>query len=93
MKTALDHAKWDLLQLVKVQHLAGPRALTQCCAGVNVRDLRQASLRQNVAVVPQDTVLFNDTIFNNVAYGRPGADAADVLSAARARPLIAPVKG
>ena len=52
------------------------------CAGINVRDLQQASLRQQVAVVPQDTVLFNDTVFNNVAYGRPGADPADVITAA-----------
>lgn len=51
-------------------------------AGINVRDLQQASLRQQVAVVPQDTVLFNDTVFNNIAYGRPGADPADVISAA-----------
>ena len=52
------------------------------CAGINVRDLQQASLRQQVAVVPQDTVLFNDTVFNNVGYGRPGADPADVITAA-----------
>ena len=53
-------------------------------AGVNVRDLRQASLRSCVAVVPQDTVLFNDTVINNVAYGRPGASRMEILEAASA---------
>lgn len=48
-----------------------------------MRDLKQADLRSNVAVVPQDTVLFNDTVLNNVAYGRPGASRADILEAAR----------
>jgi ATP-binding cassette, subfamily B, heavy metal transporter len=38
--------------------------------GMDVRELRQASLRGAVAVVPQDTVLFNDTIYRNIAYGR-----------------------
>ena len=41
--------------------------------GHDIRDLTQASLRQAIGVVPQDTVLFNDTIAYNIAYGRPGA--------------------
>ena len=41
--------------------------------GTDVRDLKQASLRAAIGVVPQDTVLFNDTIAYNIAYGRPGA--------------------
>ena len=43
----------------------------------------QHSLRANIGVVPQDTVLFNDTIAYNIAYGRPGADRAAVEEAAR----------
>ena len=41
--------------------------------GQDVRDVTQASLRAAIGVVPQDTVLFNDTIGYNIAYGRPGA--------------------
>ena len=50
--------------------------------GVDVRQLKQASLRSAVAVVPQDTVLFNDTILSNIAYGRPGASRAEIIHAA-----------
>lgn len=50
--------------------------------GLNVRDLKQSSLRGSVAVVPQETVLFNDTIYRNIAYGRPGATKAEVEQAA-----------
>ena len=51
--------------------------------GRDVRDLTQASLRAAIGVVPQDTVLFNDTIRYNIAYGRPGASQAEVEEAAR----------
>jgi len=50
--------------------------------GQDVRDVTQASLRGAIGVVPQDTVLFNDTIGANIAYGRPGASQADVERAA-----------
>ncbi|KAL4440595.1 hypothetical protein ABPG75_003596 [Micractinium tetrahymenae] len=59
--------------------------------GVDVRELRQDSLRAAVAVVPQDTVLFNDTILHNVAYGQPGASMAAVRAAASAAKLDAAV--
>jgi ATP-binding cassette, subfamily B, heavy metal transporter len=52
--------------------------------GVDVRDLKQASLRGAIGIVPQDTVLFNDDIRYNIHYGRPGAAEAEVLDAARA---------
>ncbi len=52
--------------------------------GQDVRDVRQDSLRAAIGVVPQDTVLFNDTIRYNIAYGRPGATQAEVEQAARA---------
>ncbi len=51
--------------------------------GVDVRALSQASLRAAIGVVPQDTVLFNDTIGYNIAYGRPGASQEQVERAAR----------
>ncbi len=51
--------------------------------GIDVRDLTQQSLRAAIGVVPQDTVLFNDTIAYNIAYGRPGASQADIEQAAR----------
>ncbi len=52
--------------------------------GQDVRDLTQASLRAAIGVVPQDTVLFNDTIGYNIAYGRDGASHGEVIAAAKA---------
>ncbi|HEY4174264.1 MAG TPA: ABC transporter ATP-binding protein/permease [Rhodopila sp.] len=51
--------------------------------GQDVRDVTQDSLRTAIGVVPQDTVLFNDTIRYNIGYGRPGASQADIEQAAR----------
>ncbi|MFA9441624.1 ATP-binding cassette domain-containing protein [Uliginosibacterium sp. sgz301328] len=50
----------------------------------DVRSVSQASLRRAIGIVPQDTLLFNDTIGYNIAYGRPGASMAEVIDAARA---------
>ena len=52
--------------------------------GQDVRDVTQDSLRRAIGIVPQDTVLFNDTVGYNIAYGRPGASPAEVEAAARA---------
>jgi len=52
--------------------------------GQDVRALTQQSLRAAIGIVPQDTVLFNDTIEYNIAYGKPGASKADIVAAARA---------
>jgi ATP-binding cassette, subfamily B, heavy metal transporter len=52
--------------------------------GVDVREVKQASLRAAIGIVPQDTVLFNDTILYNIRYGRPGASDEEVYEAARA---------
>jgi ATP-binding cassette subfamily B protein len=49
--------------------------------GVNIRDLTLNSLRQHVAIVPQDTVLFNDSLFENIRYGRPTATEEEVMTA------------
>jgi ATP-binding cassette subfamily B protein len=51
--------------------------------GADVRDIRQASLRGAIAIVPQDTVLFNDTIRYNIHYGRPDASTVEVIEAAK----------
>ncbi len=51
--------------------------------GQDVRALTQTSLRHAIGVVPQDTVLFNDTIRYNIAYGRPGATEEEVIEAAK----------
>jgi ATP-binding cassette subfamily B protein len=50
----------------------------------DIRQVTQASLRKAIGIVPQDTVLFNDTIEYNIAYGRPGASHDDIMAAARA---------
>ena len=51
--------------------------------GQNIRDVSQQSVRRAIGIVPQDTVLFNDTIYYNIAYGRPGAEKEDVIRAAK----------
>ncbi|HNF73236.1 MAG TPA: ABC transporter ATP-binding protein/permease [Pseudomonadales bacterium] len=51
--------------------------------GVDIRQLTQQSLRAHIGIVPQDTVLFNDTIYYNIAYGRPTASREEVIAAAR----------
>ncbi|MBB5391637.1 MULTISPECIES: ABC transporter ATP-binding protein/permease [unclassified Herbaspirillum] len=52
--------------------------------GQDLREVTQASLRQAIGIVPQDTVLFNDTIEYNIAYGKPGASREQIVAAARA---------
>ncbi|HEY7803400.1 MAG TPA: ATP-binding cassette domain-containing protein, partial [Orrella sp.] len=55
--------------------------------GQDLREVTQASLRAAIGIVPQDTVLFNDTIGYNIQYGRPDATEAEVHAAARAAQL------
>ena len=52
--------------------------------GQDLRDVTQTSLHASIGVVPQDTVLFNDTVYYNIAYGRDGASEAEVHAAAKA---------
>jgi ATP-binding cassette, subfamily B, heavy metal transporter len=52
--------------------------------GTDIRDVTQKSLRAAIGIVPQDTVLFNDTILYNIRYGRPEASEGEVIAAARA---------
>jgi ABC-type transport system involved in Fe-S cluster assembly fused permease/ATPase subunit len=51
--------------------------------GQDLRDVTQSSVRAAIGIVPQDTVLFNDSIGYNIAYGRPGASHDDIVAAAR----------
>ncbi|MBA3058070.1 MAG: ABC transporter ATP-binding protein/permease [Gammaproteobacteria bacterium] len=52
-------------------------------AGQDIKQVTQASVRQAIGIVPQDTVLFNDTVEYNIAYGQPGATREQVIDAAR----------
>ncbi|MCO4848295.1 MAG: ABC transporter ATP-binding protein/permease [Yoonia sp.] len=52
--------------------------------GQDVRDVTQTSLHEHIGVVPQDTVLFNDTVHYNIAYGRPTASEEEIFAAAKA---------
>ncbi len=52
--------------------------------GLDIRDLKQTSLRASIGIVPQDTVLFNDTVYYNIQYGRPDATRGEVIEAAKA---------
>ncbi len=66
--------------LFRFYDVSGGRILVD---GQDIRQVTQQSLRAAIGMVPQDTVLFNDTIFYNIAYGRPGASPAEVEEAAR----------
>lgn len=52
--------------------------------GQNINQVTQASLRQSIGIVPQDTVLFNEDIYYNIAYGRPNATKEEIIAAAKA---------
>jgi ATP-binding cassette, subfamily B, heavy metal transporter len=53
-------------------------------AGQDIRSVTQTSVRRAIGIVPQDTVLFNDTVEYNIAYGKPGSSRGEVEDAARA---------
>lgn len=61
--------------LYRFYEVTGGRILLD---GQDIRDVTQGSLRQLISIVPQDTVLFNDTIYYNIAYGNPGASREQV---------------
>ena len=70
--------------LYRFYDVTGGRILVD---GQDIRAVTQDSLRAAVGIVPQDTVLFNDTIGYNIAYGRPGAGEGEVLAACRSAQL------
>jgi ATP-binding cassette subfamily B protein len=56
--------------------------------GTDIRQITQSSLRAHIGIVPQDTVLFNDSIYYNVAYGRPDSSKEEIIEAARAAHIL-----
>lgn len=66
--------------LFRFYDVSGGRILIN---GQDIREVTQESLRAAIGIVPQDTVLFNDSIFYNIAYGRPSADREEVFRAAK----------
>jgi len=66
--------------LFRFYDVSGGRILID---GQDIRDVTQASLRAAIGIVPQDTVLFNDSIYYNIAYGRPDASQEEVIQAAK----------
>ena len=72
--------------LYRFYDVSGGRILIN---GTDLRQLTQSSLRAAIGIVPQDTVLFNDTIYYNIHYGRPEASHDEVLAAAEAAQLAA----
>jgi len=53
-----------------------------CIDGQDIRDVTQQSLRQAIGIVPQDTVMFNDTLYYNIAYAKPDASREEIIRAA-----------
>jgi ATP-binding cassette, subfamily B, bacterial MsbA len=74
--------KSTLANLVQRMYDVGAGAIR--IDGKDIRDLKLTALRAKIGIVAQDTFLFDDTVFNNIAYGRPFADAKEVLAAAKA---------
>jgi ATP-binding cassette subfamily B protein len=56
--------------------------------GYDLRSITQTSLRAHIGIVPQDTVLFNDSIYYNIAYGKPGATHDEIVEAARSAHIL-----
>jgi len=67
-----------------LQRLYDPQSGSIRVDGHDIRSIRQRNLRSHIGVVLQDALLFDDTIYNNIAYGRPGASRKEVEAAARA---------
>ena len=67
--------------LFRFYDVSGGRILID---GQDIRDVTQLSLRKAIGIVPQDTVLFNDSIYYNILYGRPDASREEVIAAAKA---------
>lgn len=67
-----------------LQRLHDPTSGSVRIDGVDLKDIKQRSLRERIGVVSQDALLFNDTVMHNIAYGKPDAAIAEVIEAARA---------
>lgn len=67
-----------------LQRLHDPTSGSIRIDGVDLKDMKQRSLRKRIGVVSQDALLFNDTVKNNIAYGRPDASTDEITAAAKA---------
>jgi ATP-binding cassette subfamily B protein len=67
-----------------LQRLHDPTSGSVRIDGVDLKDMKQRSLRERIGVVSQDALLFNDTVRNNIAYGRPDAATDEITAAAKA---------
>ncbi|HEY4707770.1 MAG TPA: ATP-binding cassette domain-containing protein, partial [Thermodesulfobacteriota bacterium] len=67
-----------------LQRLYDPDCGSILIDGADIRELKQRSLRSKIGVVSQDAILFNDTVGNNIAYGRPWASREEITAAAKA---------
>lgn len=67
-----------------LQRLHDPTSGSIRIDGVDLKDMKQRSLRERIGVVSQDALLFNDTVRNNIAYGRPDAGTDEITAAAKA---------
>jgi ATP-binding cassette subfamily B protein len=76
--------------LFRFYDVGGGRVLID---GQDIRDVSQHSLRAAIGIVPQDTVLFNDSIYYNIAYGSPGAGREEVIEAAKAAHIHGFIEG
>lgn len=70
--------------VVLLQRLYDPGEGSICVDGLDLRTMTQSSLRRQIGIVLQEPVLFNDTIWNNIAYGKPDATQHEIEAAARA---------
>lgn len=67
-----------------LQHFENPTSGRICLDGTDIRRICKTSLRREIGCVPQENILFNDSVANNIAYGKPGAEAVEIENAARA---------
>ncbi len=74
--------KTTLMSLL--QHFENPTSGRICLDGMDIRQISKASLRRQIGCVPQESILFNDTVASNIAYGRPSAQPEEIEAAARA---------
>jgi ATP-binding cassette, subfamily B, bacterial len=70
--------------MAMIQRLYDPTSGAVAIDGMDVRTLKQHSLRRQIGIVLQDALLFNDTIANNISYGRPGASRQEIEKVAKA---------
>ena len=66
-----------------IPEISYPYSGTMTLDGINMNDIELHSLREQIGIVSQDIILFNDTVKENIAFGKPGCADADIIEAAR----------